>query len=187
MGQHLIQHLLLALHSSDRGRIGGHRNGWRRLAFAIRDQALWWHWSQTLVHGFVGRVDNLVTFIVNPGMNWVAGRVSDVLRDCVNPHMDWVSAVAVLAVVVVVWTTVVVIRTTVVVSRTRVVVARTTVVVILWTTSVWAMDWVGLVLGSSCLAGSSTSSMSSSDGLATTPWALVSIRGFTHLEGWYRN
>jgi hypothetical protein len=49
------------------------------------------------------------------------------------------------------------------------------------------MDWVGLVLGSSCLAGSSTSSMSSSDGLATTPWALVSIRGFTHLEGWYRN
>ena len=96
--------------------------------------------------------------------------------------MDWVSAVAVLAVVVVVWTTVVVIRRTVVVSRTTVVVARTTVVVVLWTTSVRAMDWVGLVLGSSCLAGSS-----SSDGLATTPWALASIRGFIHLEGWYRN
>jgi len=26
-----------------RGPIGGRRNGWRRLAFEIRDQALWWH------------------------------------------------------------------------------------------------------------------------------------------------
>jgi hypothetical protein len=41
-----------------------------------------------------------------------------------------------------------------------------------------------LVLGSSCLAGSFTSS---GNGLATTPWALASIRGFTHLEWWYRN
>ena len=134
MGQHLIQHLLLALHSSDRGCIGGHRNGWRRLAFAIRDPALWWHWSQTLVHGFVGQVDDLVTFIVNPGMNWVAGRVSDVLRDCVNPHMDLVLAVAVLAAVVVVRTTVVVAPTTIVVIQT------TDVTVILQTTSVQAMD-----------------------------------------------
>ncbi len=35
-----------------------------------------------------------------------------------------------------------------------------------------------LVLGSSSLAGSSTSS---GDGLATTPWALASIRGFTRI------
>jgi len=111
--------------------------------------------------------------------------------------MDRVAAIAVLAADVVVRTMVVVARTTVVVARTTVVVARTTVVVVqttdvvvqttdvtvvLQTTSVQAMDWVGLVLGSSCLAGSS-----SSDGLATTPWALASIRGFTHLEGWYRN
>jgi len=104
--------------------------------------------------------------------------------------MDRVAAIAVLAADVVVRTMVVVARTTVVVARTTVVVARTTVVVVqttdvtvvLQTTSVQALDWVGLVLGSSCLAGSS-----SSDGLATTPWALASIRGFTHLEGWYRN
>ena len=111
---------------------------------------------------------------------------------CVSPHMDWVATVAVLAAVFVVRTMVVVIRTTVVVSRTTVVVARTTIVVfqttdiavVLRTTSVWEMDWVGLVLRSSSLAGSP---MSSSDGLATTPWALALIRGFTHLEGWYRN
>ncbi len=63
--------------------------------------------------------------------------------------MDWVSAVAVLAAFVV------------------------------RTTRVRAVDRVGLVLGSSCLAGSSTSL---SDGLATTPWALASIRGFTHIR-----
>jgi hypothetical protein len=98
--------------------------------------------------------------------------------------MDRVAAIAVLAADVVVRTMVVVARTTVVVARTTAVVAQTTVVVVqttdvtvvLQTTSVQALDWVGLVLGSSCLAGSS-----SSDGLATTPWALASIRGFTHI------
>ncbi len=76
---------------------------------------------------------------------------------CVSPHMDWVATVAVLAAVFVVRTMVVVIRTTVVVPRTTVVVARMTIVVfqttdiavVLRTTSVWAMDWVGLVLRSS--------------------------------------
>jgi hypothetical protein len=66
--------------------------------------------------------------------------------------MDRIAAVAVLAAVFVV--------------RTTVVVTRATVVVALRTTSVQAMDWVGLVLGSSCLAGSFTSS---GNGLATTP------------------
>ncbi len=50
-----------------------------------------------------------------------------------------------------------------------VVVVRTTVIVVRTT---------DLVLGSSSLAGSSTSS---GDGLATTPCALASIKGFTHL------
>jgi hypothetical protein len=110
------------------------------------------------MHGFAGRVDDLATFVVNTGMNLVA-------------------AVAVLAAVVVARTTVAVVQTAFVVARTTVVVAQTTdIAVVLRTTS------VGLVLGSSCLAGSSTG-----NGLVTTPWALASIRGFTHLEWWYRN
>jgi len=123
VGQHLIQHLLLALHSSDRGCIGGHRNGWRQLAFTIRDQ----------VPDIGGQVPDI-------------GQIRAVREPDEIPHQPWHgsgcgAAVAVLAAVVVVRTTVVVARTTVVVARTTIVVVQTTdVTVVLQTTSVQAMD-----------------------------------------------
>ncbi len=198
--------------ASSQGCIGGQRNGRCRLGFVNRDQALWWtgpwHWWTGPWHWWTGPwrwtgPSRAWTWRNSAStLAWIGLRPSSCRCRSDAVVVARTTVVIARTTVVVARTTVVVARTPVVVARTPVVVARTTVVVVRTTvvvvqttdiavvhqtTSVQAVDWVGLVLRSSCLAGSSTSSMSSSDGLAMTPWALASIRGFTHLEGWYRN